>query len=304
MNYSFSTFEEKLNTISPIKLISFSGNNNPVEWECLTRGRKYTKKTPRGLLSRKCLCSKCYIRPDFKKTLETIREGFERNNIEIIFSPTETTSKFELFCKNCETSFFKSVAKSRNNQTCPICNNKGFSLPLQEFLKRMERKYPNEFDILDATNYHGIRNSEIFIKHSCGFCFVKTPEGILKHGCPKCNKKRTKGEREISGILEKYDIPFISQYFQKINNQNHFFDFYLPRAKTIIEFDGEAHFYPIEYFGGELKFKEIRKKDFEKNNWCKENGITIIRVPYTERGNIENFLKSSTTILKRSKNFF
>lgn len=75
-------------------------------------------------------------------------------------------------------------------------------------------------------------------------------------GCPKCNQ--SKGEKLISKILNERQINYISQYvvnsrdckvrsFVKI-------DFYLPDYNIFIEFNGEQHYVPKEYFGGELIF--------------------------------------------------
>ena len=59
------------------------------------------------------------------------------------------------------------------------------------------------------------------------------------------------------------------------------FDFYLPELNAVIEYDGEQHFEPIKGRGGEEKFKKIQIYDEIKNKYCKDNGIKMIRIPYT-----------------------
>ena len=57
----------------------------------------------------------------------------------------------------------------------------------------------------------------------------------------------------------------------------------------MIEFDGEQHIRPVERWGGEKAFQLQRKRDEIKNNYCKENGIALIRIGYYE--NIEQKIK-------------
>ena len=49
---------------------------------------------------------------------------------------------------------------------------------------------------------------------------------------------------------------------------------------TLIEFDGEQHFQPIEHWGGERSFLEIQKRDKIKTDFCKSKSITLIRIKY------------------------
>ena len=59
------------------------------------------------------------------------------------------------------------------------------------------------------------------------------------------------------------------------------FDFYIEKLNIIIEYDGEHHFHPIDYWGGEEKYKITQENDEIKNTYCKTNGIELIRIPYT-----------------------
>ena len=52
-------------------------------------------------------------------------------------------------------------------------------------------------------------------------------------------------------------------------------DFYLPEYNIAIECQGEQHFKPIEYFGGEEGFKKIIKNDLNKFEKCLRNNIKL-----------------------------
>lgn len=65
------------------------------------------------------------------------------------------------------------------------------------------------------------------------------------------------------------------------------FDFYLTDYKICIEFDGIQHFEPIVYFGGIKRFEKQKQIDCEKDIYCKNNNINLIRIPYFEKNVFE-----------------
>jgi very-short-patch-repair endonuclease len=69
------------------------------------------------------------------------------------------------------------------------------------------------------------------------------------------------------------------------------FDFYLTDKKICIEYDGEQHYKPIEKFGGDKSLNRVKKNDELKNQYCNQNGIKLIRIPYTMNNkNIEPYI--------------
>ena len=47
-----------------------------------------------------------------------------------------------------------------------------------------------------------------------------------------------------------------------------------------IEYDGKQHFSQYDFFGGEEGFETIKKHDNIKNEFCKNNNIKLLRIPY------------------------
>lgn len=96
---------------------------------------------------------------------------------------------------------------------------------------------------------------------------------------PKINKYSS-GENIIMKELENNNIIYFPQYiFKDCKNERCLpFDFYLPEYNCCIEFDGEQHYKSIEYFGGKEKFDKIKINDNIKNNYCKDNGIKLLRL--------------------------
>ena len=58
------------------------------------------------------------------------------------------------------------------------------------------------------------------------------------------------------------------------------FDFYI-NNQYIIEYDGEQHYQEIELFDQTINFEQRQINDEFKNQWCKNNNIPLIRIPYT-----------------------
>lgn len=62
-----------------------------------------------------------------------------------------------------------------------------------------------------------------------------------------------------------------------------------------IEYDGEGHYMPIKRGSmtqkdAEYNLKQIQKRDDIKTNYCKNNDIVLIRIPYFDFDNISNIL--------------
>ena len=112
----------------------------------------------------------------------------------------------------------------------------------------------------------------------------------MKCGCPIC--KSSKGEIEVKRILDEKSIKYIQQKkFDECKNIRILpFDFYLPENNICIEYDGRQHFEPIKMFGGNKAFKIRTENDKIKNQYCYDNGIKLIRIPYWEKDNISNIL--------------
>tara|TARA_R110001606_G_C15359127_1_gene648311 strand:- start:571 stop:1878 length:1308 start_codon:yes stop_codon:yes gene_type:complete len=55
-------------------------------------------------------------------------------------------------------------------------------------------------------------------------------------------------------------------------------DIYLPGYNIAIEYQGEQHTRPIEFFGGETQFAQQQRRDAAKRKLCKENGCLLIEI--------------------------
>jgi len=121
----------------------------------------------------------------------------------------------------------------------------------------------------------------------------------LKHGCPKCNSSR--GEIAIRQWLETNNVLFKEQqtFSDCRNPKTNYpfkFDFYILGKKILIEYDGEQHFRPM-YLGKNHKtikdLQETKWRDGIKNEYAKQRGIKLVRIPYFEFERIPEILKEN-----------
>lgn len=55
-------------------------------------------------------------------------------------------------------------------------------------------------------------------------------------------------------------------------------DIFIPELELAIEYQGEQHNRPIDFFGGKQAFKETQKRDRRKRDLCTQNGIELVYV--------------------------
>ena len=94
---------------------------------------------------------------------------------------------------------------------------------------------------------------------------------------------RSLGEQYIESILDDCNIIYHQQFTfdDCVNIYKLPFDFYLPTYNLCIEYDGEQHFRSVDHFGGEDGFRQRKRNDEIKNQYCQDNNIKLLRIPYT-----------------------
>lgn len=56
------------------------------------------------------------------------------------------------------------------------------------------------------------------------------------------------------------------------------FDIWIPKRKIAIEYQGEQHDRPIDFFGGEVAFVQNQRRDARKKSLCHKHGVKLIEV--------------------------
>jgi hypothetical protein len=117
--------------------------------------------------------------------------------------------------------------------------------------------------------------------------YLNAPPDVGR-GQTKTNKVvESKGEAECRRVLEKiFNKQFVKARPTFLNNdvteQNLELDCYSPELQLACEYQGQAHYHYIPHFHkNQEAFKNQQYRDYMKQQKCKENGITLLTVPYT-----------------------
>jgi hypothetical protein len=162
----------------------------------------------------------------------------------------------------------------------------------ESFIEKAKQLHGDKYDYSKVNYVNNRTKVEIICKKHGPF--MQTPTNHLSNqGCPTCLE--SKGEKFVAEILTNNNIAFerefefddcigiTSKFCKKLP-----FDFYIPKYNTCIEYDGRQHFEPV-YGQENLEAQKVR--DRLKDEYCKENGIKLIRIPYTiKMSEVESYL--------------
>lgn len=177
--------------------------------------------------------------------------------------------------------------------------------PLKTVKEQINSILGSKYVVLTKDNDYLGNRQKITIKHlECGTVYQARFSDIQSHanGCPMCSKgKASIGERLIREYLSEHGYQIDKDFYYgytglniMARNRLHI-DFYFPKYKFAIEYDGKQHYFPINYFGGMKTLNMVKEHDKIKDDFCKKNGINLLRIPYTinTKDGISNILDNS-----------
>lgn len=284
---SHEQYVEELKIInSNIEVIgTYVDANTPIEHKCKIDG--YIWKTSPGNILYGTGCPKCS--GNMKKShSQYLKEVFSVNpKIEVIDTYINAKTPILHKCKIDKHEWNASPYSILSGNGCPKCAKN---------IKKTHEQYMEELKIVnpDIDVIEKYINANTPILHKCNIDkheWMAIPSTMLSYGsCPVC--KETCGERLIRQWLESRGIKYKFQHrFDDCKDVNCLpFDFYLPDYNIAIEYDGVQHYKSIDFFGGEETFIYTKKHDNIKTEYCKNNNIKLLRIPYFK--NVEEELNN------------
>lgn len=135
---------------------------------------------------------------------------------------------------------------------------------------------------------------------SCGNQKIIPGDSLRKGASQSCGCLKSAGQDKISYILKANNINFsLEKTFPtcKFLDTNRLakFDFYIDNS-YLIEYDGIQHYRSGTGWNTLEKFEKTKVHDELKNQWCKDNNIPLIRIPYfhLEKLSIDDLLLETT----------
>lgn len=233
----------------------------------------------------------------FEKEVSTINP-----NIKILGKYKNNKNKIDCKCSIHNISFKAQPVHLLEKDYCGCSGcytdkmRKYFSKSIEKFIEELKEVFPY-FEVIGEYINCETPIECICLQHNKKF--KSRPADLLygKNPCPDCATAYSKPEQKLYNILCKHYDTVIRQktfedciYITKLK-----FDFFIPEINTLIEYDGEGHYWDVP-FGGMSKESAMKQyelckiRDEIKNEYCKKNNIPLIRIPYWEKENMEEYL--------------
>ena len=123
-------------------------------------------------------------------------------------------------------------------------------------------------------------------KCDCGNEIIVAGNHLRTGHTTSCGCIKSVGEMRINMILSQANINYSTQYTVFIDKAYYRFDCAILDDNNnlirLVEFDGEQHYEESNFYD----YQTTHHNDLLKNQYCKENNIPLVRIPYWERNNI------------------
>lgn len=286
----------------------YFGFKEPMPFICKQHGIQYLSINQ---LQQQIMCPECGREIKGKHTLLTpkvVQERIKSKNGNVLLNPDEYINgktrnlKIQCSCGNIFVTSYNSYANSSGY--CPDC--------AIDVLKNCNKL--TQEDIINRCTINGIcyivnpqdyinsgTKNLIFKCINCGETFKRDFAHYDSHQektCLKCSSNHSKGEEIISFYFDRNNITYETQ--KRFPNCKYIktlpFDFYLPDYNMCVEFDGIQHYQKMSYDTSE-SFRLRQTRDKIKTEYCSSNDITLLRISYLDRDNIEQILNHSLHIV-------
>lgn len=135
----------------------------------------------------------------------------------------------------------------------------------------------------------GTRSIKYLCKCDCGNIKYAVSSELNRGRVLSCGCLNSKGEQLIGAILAENNITYTTQFtFVDLNGVNGGklkFDFAIfenDELKCLIEYQGEQHYKAVDFYGGQKQFDVLIKNDKIKEEYCINNKIKLIKIPYQD----------------------
>jgi hypothetical protein len=229
-------------------------------------------------------CKKCaqiemgnktrFTNKEFIKKAEKVHgKLYNYNQVEYINGYT----KVKIWCP--KHGFFEQTPMAHlRGQGCPKCIKQVTSL--DEFIELANSVHNFQYDY-SKFKYTNSRVKGEIICSTHGSFYQNPNSHLAGKGCPVCNESR--GEKIIRKWLLLNGIEFEPQkrYPDCRDRRTLPFDFYIPKAKCLIEYQGIQHYQVTEIYTQEM-VDIVQKHDSIKEEFCRDSKIKLLEIKYDQ----------------------
>ena len=249
------------------------GANGSVIWKCLCQNcQSEIFASSKNLIRNPKECSEC-------KTKSELGKVYGNLTVESYINTKKTGSWWLCKCK-CGNYTTVSTASLRSNHVKSCGCLQKFKAS-QSFIDLTGQTF-GRWKVISRAGSNANRQATWLCECSCKQHTRREISGVeLRRGTTlSCGCLRmSHGEYIIANILQKANIPYETEkkFDTCILPTGNYarFDFWVNNS-YLIEFDGIQHFQEDKFF------KSPIDNDKYKNQWCQNNNIPLIRIPYTK----------------------
>lgn len=298
--YTKNSFIQKLNDINNtiIPTGEYINTATKIKCKCKICNTEWDVLPSKLLTGRGCpTCARKTSgnKGNYKYSLSYILDILNEKNLLMLDEYKGVGCQHSFQCLKCGYIFKTKLSHIvMDGSKCKKCTHESYKMSHIDFIKRVNEVLP-EIEILDKYNGSSKR-----INYKCKIC-NSTHSAIANNllegfGCPYCNA--SKGEKACKLYFDNNQICYIPQYefdgLVGVNGGNLKFDFAIFDDKRnlsfLLEYDGIFHYEKQYEHDG---FENIQIHDKRKNDFCVNNNIQLIRIPYWEFDNIDKILEDS-----------
>lgn len=282
-------FKEEVSTFSGESyeaLDEYSGVKTKIRFRHIPCGKVITVR-PDSFLARLRKCD-CESDSSFKeRVLELVGD-------EYVFLERYQGNRQPIRIKHnlCGREYTISPSNFFKGRRCSKCYFKSRKSDA-DFKEDVYSEVGDEYTFLER--YQGNKVKTKVRHNDCGLVYEVKPSNFLHLGrrCPRCI--RSTGEEAVAKTLESLNEDFVREW--SIGGKLRA-DFYLPKHRAIIEYDGEQHYKSVKHWGGDEALKNNQFRDSVKDLYCEYTGIKMLRIPYWEKDVAEELVSKFIKELK------
>lgn len=259
-------------------------------------------------IAKKTTCKDCLLAQNFKSTSQSFDTEYVEliladNNIELRSNYVSSNTILELYCTICKYTSYEIWNNWYRTSRCQNCYKHEANITGEKCAQYGKQfmidvnNHPGKYLMISDYRLYKNNLTKFDIKCHKNHIFKTCQDNFVnrKRGCPMC--RQSKLEAAIEQYLAKRNIKFTKEFVfpnrQCVNINNLRFDFYVEYEgkKFMIEADGEMHFEPVEYFGGEHYYTYMVKTDLKKSYYCTEiSKIPLLRIAHTDINSVNTLL--------------
>lgn len=249
------------------------GNESKIRFSDFNRGHRCTKCGGTG-----------------KHTLEYVQKYMEERNCICLATVYEHANALMPYICKCGNESKIRFGDFQQGLRCADCG--GSKKHTLEYVQNYMEKYSCKCLAIEYKN----NKTKLPYLCSCGHISAITFNDFARgRRCAKC--KKSKGERDIIEYLESEQIPYVVEHKIAgcVNRRMLRFDF-LIKDKLLVEFNGKQHYNPLA-FGSKspeaanINFEYILCNDKIKKEYCEDNNIPLLIIPYWQKDKISDLLQ-------------